>query len=183
LHIALVFDLWVSYKWGMEDSTILRVRAKIAAAEAEAERWRVFLRDYVELNQMPAPVVSGVIERTLPVAAAFRSAQPHGVKMTATERIAWEIIKDAGRAVPSAEMLQLITERVGTPGGKDPAATLAARLSRAPSLKFERGFGWTLKAPQPLQDEAAGPAPESKEPAAGNVVVEHGEVGHDNINH
>ena len=69
-------------------------------------------------------------------------------------------------------------------GGKDPSSTLSARLSRAPSLEFQRGLGWALKSAAAQEDEAADPDLEKKVSAASdnpNDAERRGEVEHHNM--
>lgn len=173
----------------MSDVTVQRAQAKIAAAEAEAESWRAFLQRYLELNPQLAVPEDGVSNSLLrlnlaPALAVTASLMATG-KMSITETVARSVIASVGRPVPTLEMLKHMAERHVDVGGKDPASTLAARLSRAPSLKFSRGLGWALQnAPTPM-NEAADPAVPAGEPAASdttpNNAAMRGEAEHHNM--
>ena len=106
-------------------------------------------------------------------------------RLAETELAAGEIIRAVGRAVPSPTMLQALAAKGVEIGGKDPMATMSARLSRAPSLEFQRGLGWALKSAAAPRGEAADPAPEQDESAASvettNDAERRGEVAYDNI--
>ncbi len=105
-------------------------------------------------------------------------------KMRITERVAGRIIRDNGGPVPSSDMLAQLRERNVDVGGKDPASTLAARLSRASTIEFKRGHGWTLKSDAAQMNEAADPTLTEGKSAASetpNDAERRGEVAHHNI--
>jgi hypothetical protein len=131
-----------------QDSKLVIAEKRLADAKAEVARWELFIATYRELDG------------SLPLAVARKSSEaPHHPrtngahfrkperisKLTHTEQVAGSIIAEYGRAVPSAEMLKALIERGVDIGGKEPASTLAARLSRATTIEFQRGLGWALR--------------------------------------
>lgn len=128
-----------------EDPIFLEAKAKLAAALADVERWRAFCEMYATLAKQ-----SGAFETVRKIAREHvhtRSGnfQPVGQKAVVTEKIAREIIRNAGRPVPAAELLRALTDRGVAIGGKNPSATLGARLNRSASLISVKGMGWDLK--------------------------------------
>lgn len=86
-------------------------------------------------------------------------------RISETEHVATEIIRERGRPVSTRELLVELEKRGIEVGGKDPFSTLSARLSRAPTLVGTRGIGWSLKSEARQKDEAAG-TPNPDAPAA-----------------
>jgi hypothetical protein len=151
---------------------------------AQAKRWDDFIAMYRELQGASPEAPSGAIP--MPSGEIRRDAvgTPTFViglgRVSETERAAAEIIRESGRPVPTQQLLKMLPSRGVVIGGKDPASTLAARLSRAPSLVSERGIGWRIKDEPPQMDEGAGlrhpsaPAPSgstSALPAGGPAPV------------
>jgi hypothetical protein len=128
----------------MPDSILSEAIAKRDAAAAEVQRWSDFIAMYRELTgQQAQDDVSHVAPRPAlpkrePVAATTGA-------LAETEGAAIEVIKAAGRAIPTREMLEALRARGVEVGGKDPASTLSARLSRASALENVRPYGWRLK--------------------------------------
>lgn len=61
------------------------------------------------------------------------------------ERVVRKILKDRDRPTTTAEMLQLVTERGITIGGREPRWNLAAKLSRMEDIESIKGTGWWFK--------------------------------------
>ena len=138
---------------------------------AQAKRWADFIAMYRELQAggaQPAELVKTHPAPSSDVRYTQYGDPVHVVGMgrvSETERAAREIIIEAGHPVSTQYLLKVLPSRGVEIGGKDPASTLAARLSRAPSLVSERGIGWRLK-DQPRQtNEGAGLADKSLFPA------------------
>lgn len=168
------------------DSVLANAIARRDAAQAEAQRWDDFIRMFSELQ-----VGSHDTLRPSPPStpsAAGRSARDAGA-MSRTEEVASEIIAQLGRPVPTRELLNALLERGVDVGGKDPASTLSARLSRAPTLHNIRQRGWWIRertddayphkdtspARQPHQGDLMPPQPPRSPVEPGREVV------HDNI--
>lgn len=164
-----------------DDRVIAKARQLLVQREAEAAHLRSFIETYDEIAGYSS-ASTGFIA-VPPTTATSHENILARAKVSMTETVAATIIRETGRPVPSVEMLRLLTERGVSVGGKVPLSTLAARLSRAQSLQFERGLGWAF-APVP-RDEAADPAP-SGESAASVPETPHdaerrGEVVDNNI--
>ncbi len=141
-----------------EDPIIRRATDRRDAALREAAKWDAFIKQYVELQGEPVPPNSVRTDQRGPP-RIFISG-----RLSETEHVAAEIIKERGRAIPTRDLLVELENRGVEVGGKDPASTLSARLSRSSVLVGRRGIGWSLKPEAPQKDEAAG-SPGS-EPAA-----------------
>jgi hypothetical protein len=126
------------------DPILANAIARRDAALAEARRWEEFIKTYRLLQGAP-PYRSS--DATGAHFATGRAAQtrPAAGAISATEALAREIISEKGRAVSTREMLEELTARGHIIGGKDPASTLSARLSRAPSLENQRPVGWRIR--------------------------------------
>jgi len=132
------------------DSKLAVAEKRLADAKAEVARWELFIRTYRELEIDPSvsdsrELVMRVNVPNPPINGHKTEKPEKPSKLTVTERVAATIIKDFGRPVPSPEMLRELIDRGVDIGGKEPASTLAARLSRAESIEFRRGMGWGLK--------------------------------------
>lgn len=115
------------------------------AALAEAARWSDFVSMYMEIKGIADPVPekreTGTIKE--------RVQPPRGAALAETERAAFDAIRASGRPMHTQELLKALQEAGVEVGGKDPASTLSARLSRAPSLENVRPHGWRIKSPPP----------------------------------
>lgn len=161
------------------------------AALAEADRWTQFVRMYEELTGRTIP---GCSTASQSVTGADRHSgiglQPprppvrRPVKVQETEAAAAAIIREAGGIVPTRRMLEELLRRGVEVGGKNPQATLNARLSRAPSLVYERPYGWkVLEEPRQMSEAPDPPLsePESVGLVTTNYAVERGEVEHEKM--
>lgn len=156
------------------------------AALAEADKWSQFIRLYDELRGGSRGAMAGHIKimsgvSSAALTSAINNRQPR--KMQETEAAAVAVIRDFGKPVPGRELLAEILKRGVNVGGKDPYATLMARLGRATALEFERPYGWRVKNDPGQKDEAAAPRSESEAAASGtpNDAVRRGEVEHQDI--
>lgn len=126
------------------DPVLANALARRDAALAEVRRWDEFIRTYRLLSagqadRAPKP-------KALPAdVSAFLQQRLAAGLIGETEALAREIILEKRRAVPTREMLDELAARGHVIGGKNPAGTLSARLSRAPSLDNQRPFGWRLR--------------------------------------
>lgn len=73
-----------------------------------------------------------------------------------------------GRPVPLGEMLSELRQMGFEIGGKDPKATLSARLSTSGRFVADREKGWWIKG-RPLPGLALPIEPEGEEPDASNA--------------
>ena len=176
----------------MVDSVVKVAQIKLTAARAEVARLEAFLATYAEISKEAAramPVKSGspdnwtnVLTNIVTGIQRTQEVVADASVMRKSERIAVEAIRKQGRPIQSAEMLKIFEALEVEVGGRDPASTLSARLSRAPSLEFVRGLGWTVKGDGP-PDEVASPSPEGKElttsTETSDDAVKRGEVAHD----
>src|SRR6185437_16180775 len=89
-----------------------------------------------------------------------------GAKAKETEVAAISIIRDAGRPIPGRQLLDELVKHGVEIGGKDPMATLNARLSRAESITHVRPHGWKVRDEPRQTDEAADPAPSGESAAS-----------------
>ncbi len=133
------------------DDVLKNAQLKRDAALAEARRWDDFIRMYSELQGSVRNIGE---QRRMPGMTALANSgnanEPpkvpktgsSGGTMQETEARALEIISGLGRPVPTRELLDELRKRGLEIGGKDPASTLSARLSRAPKLENVRPHGW-----------------------------------------
>lgn len=148
---------------GMSDDPIRqRALERRDTALREAEEWEAFIRRYDDLqDESPgAPPVVRVDQHGVPRAVVGMSG-----RVSETERVAAEIIRERGRPVGTRDLLAELERRGVEVGGKDPFSTLSARLTRAPTLVGTRGIGWSLKTEARQTNETAGPS-QGEEPAA-----------------
>lgn len=106
---------------------------------------------------------------------------------TPTREAVTAILRERGKPCETRELLPMIRARGVEVGGKDPIATLSARLSNAPEFQVHRGIGWwfanePLPSRRPLFEEAAEPSP--KETSAASNASQGGSedasaLGHD----
>ena len=132
------------------------------AALREAAEWDAFIRRYEDL-QTESPVAAPLVP--LDQKPERQGASSASGRITETERVAAEIIKEAGRPVTTRDLLVELERRGVEVGGKHPFSTLSARLTRAPTLTGTRGVGWSLKTEARQTNETAGPS-QGEEPAA-----------------
>lgn len=169
------------------ESIRLNAVCKRDAALAEAHRWEDFIRMLDELEGHVQSVVPP--SATRPAAVRLdQNGQPRMVvgtgKLNETERVALEAIREAGKPLSTRELLDALAARGIDVGGKDPASTLSARLSRAANLENVRPYGWRPK--EPRQTGKAAETRSQEESAASvsettNDAVMRGEVAHDNM--
>lgn len=144
------------------DPILQRAQERRDAALREAREWEAFIERYHDLRMDEAP--STPVIRTDPTAAPRYIPALSG-RISETERVAAEIIKERGRPVPTREILIELERRGVEVGGKEPFSTLSTRLSRASTIIGTRGIGWSLKEEVRQTNEAAGPS-QGEEPAA-----------------
>ena len=133
------------------DHILLDAIAKRDAAQSEAARWSNFIDMYCEIKGLSVPSqtkAAGTIKE--------RPQQSRGGALAETEKVAVEAIRKAGRPMHTQELLTALLDAGIEVGGKDPASTLSARLSRAPSLENARPHGWRIKS-SPLPEAATTP--------------------------
>lgn len=123
----------------MSDAIIANAIARRDAALSEARRWTDFIRMYGELTGADNNMQGLTLATGRQIAVTATGA------LSETEKATGVIIRELGRPVPTRELLELLTARGVEVGGKDPASTLSARLSRAPSLENIRQRGWWIK--------------------------------------
>ena len=168
----------------MVDSVIHLAEQRLEAARKEVSRLENFLATYRDLQSSAGRTQDIVCEKPIRIRVT-PGTQPTSVgKMNVTEQAAAQIIRENDNPVPTAEMLSRLLARGVEVGGKNPTSTLSARLSRASSLRFESGKGWTLRSAAPQMKEAADPSHKEGESAASkptNDAVERGEVEHEVI--
>lgn len=158
--------------------------ARRDAALAEAKRWSDFIAMTEELYGAP----SLVIARAQTVGDTHQPGKRDfsGATLLITQEAATAAIREAGRPLPTRELLTAL-ERRGVPvGGKDPASTLSARLSRAPGLINVRPHGWDVK--ESSEEDVTSEPPERENSEATNQTPDSAdedgrEVEHNNMNH
>jgi hypothetical protein len=155
----------------MSNPILANAIARRDAAAVEVRRWDDFIRMYGELTGSSPKMQS---------AAPHRTARPtaSGGALATTAEAAIAVISEAGRPLPTPELRVALEARGIEIGGKDPLATLSARLSRASEIVNIRQKGWWIreKADDAETEKAASSA--SVQP---RTPVEPGEeVAHDN---
>ncbi len=176
----------------MSDAIIRAAHERLEVARNEVANLEAFVATYHDLERATKALGNGSsVAVSTATGRVFRGPVTHQVtnvadtgRLADTERGAGEIIRKHGRPVPTQSLLQELTGMGIEVGGKDPSSTLSARLSRAPSLEFQRGLGWALKSAAAQEDEAADPDLEKKVSAASdnpNDAERRGEVEHHNM--
>lgn len=182
------------YVLGMEHAdSILRdaihrrdtANAEATRWHAEAARWSDFVRLYQELRGNQTPVASAFTPSADVTENNSEPGSGIGSKVLETESVARSIILETkNQGVSTRQLLDQLLVRGVKIGGKDPLATLTARLVRAPSLENVRPHGWRLKELR-QKDEAAEPPSQEHSTASAsstlNDAVKRGEVAHDNM--
>lgn len=173
-----------AYVVGMDDDPILvqATRCRDAALE-EARRWDDFAARYRALRTESEVAPAAAAKVRLDHCGVIRAVIGTG-RISETERVAAGIIRELGRPVPTREMLSLLAARGVDVGGKDPASTLAARLSRAPTILGQRGSGWKVREEPRQTNEAADPSQPERGSAASETpdsAATRGEVEHEKI--
>lgn len=162
------------------DPILANAIARRDAALAEVRRWEDFIKTY-RLLQGPPPYRSSDATGAHYATGLAALIRPAAGAISATEALAREIIAEKRRAVSTREMLEELAARGHIIGGKDPASTLSARLSRAPSLENERPFGWRIRHTDTqiggAGSTSAGPGPAHSDPETPSSPVEPGAGG------
>lgn len=165
----------------MADSILAEAIAKRDAAAAEMQRWEAFIAMYREIAGGPPQNRVVAITGRGAVSARGHSVVASGA-LAETEAVAAEIIRAAGRPIPTREMLEALRNRGIDVGGKDPASTLSARLSRSRTLENVRPHGWRVK--ELADDENPAKDTSSANDQPQDAPVESGEeVAHEKIAH
>jgi hypothetical protein len=128
------------------DPVLQRAQKRIKVLSREIEDIKGFIKIY---ERFAAGVDEDIDdELRLRERLKLHEAPPPRVKsspQTEVERVVREILKKRDRPISSAEMLQLVTERGITIGGKEPRWNLSAKLSRMEDVENIEGAGWWLK--------------------------------------
>lgn len=157
----------------MDQHNILAVAvSRRDAAAAEVRKWDDFIRTAQELMgggavlpaHYTAPMLPGIPESS-PRAVNRVGIDFSGAALAMTEQRAVQLINEAGRAMHTRELLKKMEEGGLPVGGKNPIATLSARLSRAKKLYNTRIDGWAIREEVSEGDEAEGFTP-AGEPSA-----------------
>lgn len=82
-------------------------------------------------------------------AAVSEKGSRQGSKAKLSREIAAQILREQGAPMRTADLLPILRHRGIEVGGKDPVATLAARLSNSKMFKSRRRIGWWF-ADEPL---------------------------------
>lgn len=153
--------------------------ARRDAARAEADKWDTFLKWYDELRGAVLHTPAHERASSAPNSPAVR--QP--VKVRQTEGLAALIIDERGGQMQTRAILEELARRDFPIPGKNPLATLTARLSRSTILEHKSPGGWRRRAEQgdgadgTSSGGGAPPAP----PETSNDAERRGEVAHDNM--
>jgi len=128
-----------------DEQLIADAYARRDKALSEAQRWSSFIDMMCELrpNLRRLDTVTRSEARVEP-GRPKEGGSPGPRTMAITETAAIEAIRRAGRYLHTRELLPLIEASGVEVGGKDPAATLSARLSRSERLANNRAHGWAV---------------------------------------
>lgn len=140
--VSGAYALWMS---SIPDHILTEAIAKRDAALADAERWSQFVAMYSEISGVqttarasaPATKPSGTIRE--------RPQSTRGGALAATEKVAIDALRAAGKPLQTRDLLVALEAAGVEVGGKDPASTLSARLSRADGLENVRPYGWRIR--------------------------------------
>lgn len=151
---------------GIDWSDVVRdAKERLAQIEAEREHLLGVVRHAEALTGMSPRGETG--GRRQASAQAARSAPA----MSPTREAVLAILKERGAPIETRDLLPLVRERGVQVGGKDPIATLSARLSNSDEFKTRRGVGWWFSGqPYPgdlSSNEAEGQSVEGQ-PSASN---------------
>lgn len=129
----------------MTDWSVVVRDAKVRLAELDAERENLLgvvrhaeaLAGIVPAHGKPAGL--GLTEAAKSRPASRARAAP---MMAPTREAVHAILSEVGRPVETRELLPMVRSRGVEVGGKDPVATLSARLSNSTDFQNRRGIGW-----------------------------------------
>lgn len=126
------------------ERAILRARlAKIEAAISEYERWAESVSELIPGSQRLRP--HSQPEHESPAHATDAADEPTASSIREFEEAARAVLRDADRPQQRGEMLAALDRGGIVVGGKDPANTLASRLTRMHDIVNLRGYGYWLK--------------------------------------
>ena len=158
--------------------------ARRDTALAEAKRWSEFIAMTEELYGLTNNGRSATKPQENSGLGVKRDFS--GATLLMTQEAAVRLITEAGHPLSTRELLLGLELRDVPVGGKDPASTLSARLSRSPALINVRPHGWTLKKSSKEDDASGSPDsdnPEAPDPTPNSAQEGGWEVAHDNMSH
>ena len=130
------------------------VLAAALAKRAEASRivawWDEWIKQYHDLRTTLGTSVPGALGKSADNEARGSEAPDNPKRRTSpvlnqTADLATIVIERRGRPVPLGEMLSELGQMNFEIGGKDPKATLSARLSTSGRFVADREKGWWIK--------------------------------------
>lgn len=153
---------------------ISHAMAKREKLRSELEKIDSFLATAFELEQEAGGVDATTEKKTLPAPEAAAPAPrkfivrlPGTGLVSATANAAGAILRERGVAMSTRELLPLIRAKGIEVGGKDPLATLSARLSNSNKVKLTSGKWWLVDVDgQSVESQEAADAPTTEQSAA-----------------
>lgn len=112
-------------------------------AEAEAEEASLLLRlEHVRAIKASAAALAGAAPKAAAEPVLHVKPRRTSSVMNPTRVAVAELLEEAGGPLETRDLLPKVRERGIDVGGKDPVATLSARLSNSDQFKNRRGVGW-----------------------------------------
>lgn len=108
------------------------------AASADFDRWDGFIRMYSE-------ILGGGTQLAVAARSSGVGRSSTRGKLSVTEDAVISVLEEAGSPLHTRELLDKLLARGVEVGGKDPASTLSARLSRSSKLLNNRLKGWWIR--------------------------------------
>ncbi|MGI3170169.1 hypothetical protein ACRARG_13540 [Pseudooceanicola sp. C21-150M6] len=122
---------------------LMDARSRLRAIDAERDHLLALVKHAEALAASNVGAAQAKPTRTLIYAGGGGGVRSRPAPTMAPTRIAArEILDELGMPVETRDLLPLIQERGIEVGGKDPIATLSARLSNSEEFKVRRGVGW-----------------------------------------
>ncbi len=121
------------------DSIIDRARAKRERLAAEIERIDAWL---AMADELASDSSSEHTSKAAPARKEGTSQRSAGEAMTATYEATERALNEHGAPIPLGDLLAIVRAAGVEVGGKNPNATLSARLSNSDKFTSHRGLGW-----------------------------------------
>ncbi len=127
-------------------TTIRAAREELAALEAQLGPKLEYMAQLRALIEAHAALPKRAIQMRSPKRASKRS----GKVVAQTEMATVDILKETGQPIRLGDLVAAVQARGVTIGGKNPVATLRARLEHAASIQTDRRRGvWLSDRPWP----------------------------------
>lgn len=131
-------------------TTIRAAREELAALEAQLGPKLEYMAQLRALIEAHAALPKRAIPMRAPKRAPKRASKRSGKVVAQTEMATVDILKETGQPIRLGDLVAAVQARGVTIGGKNPVATLRARLEHASSIQTDRRRGvWLSDRPWP----------------------------------